>query len=136
MPIAAREGIPCRGHIEVEHLREKGMVSPTTRTHARRCNDKVSAVRTTEQAVRTGPPLSTHIEGILLIACTQAPNSWRVLHEFRLEAARSEACFRGLRTDAALVAGVDIGGSNLRVATRASFCEERTEAPARLPSCH
>lgn len=50
----------------------------------------LSAVKTAEQAVQTGLPLSTHIEGVLLIAGTQAPNSWRVLHEFRLRAARSE----------------------------------------------
>ena len=50
----------------------------------------LSAVKTAEQAVQTGLPLSTHIEGVLLIAGTQVPNSWRVLHEFRLRAARSE----------------------------------------------
>jgi hypothetical protein len=59
-------------------------------TIAERSLGSLSAVKTAEQAVQTGLPLSTHIEGVLLIAGTQAPNSWRVLHEFRLRAARSE----------------------------------------------
>ena len=48
-----------------------------------------SAVQTTELAVQTGLPLCAHIEGVLPIAGTQAPNSLWVLHEFRLGAARS-----------------------------------------------
>jgi 2'-5' RNA ligase superfamily len=47
------------------------------------------AVQRAEQAVQTGLPLSTNIERVLLIAGTQAPNSWRVLHEFRLGTARN-----------------------------------------------
>jgi 2'-5' RNA ligase len=59
-------------------------------TIAERRLGSLSAVQTAEQAVQTGLPLSTRIEGVLLIAGTQAPNSWRVLHEFRLRAAGSE----------------------------------------------
>lgn len=44
----------------------------------------LSAVRAAEQAVLTGLPLSTRIEGVLLIAGTKAPSSWRLLHEFPL----------------------------------------------------
>jgi len=50
----------------------------------------LSAVRVAEQAVQTGLPLSTRIERVLLVAGTQAPSSWRLLHEFPLGAARSE----------------------------------------------
>lgn len=39
------------------------------------------------QAVQPGLPLSTRIERVLLIAGTQAPSSWRVLHELPLRAA-------------------------------------------------
>jgi hypothetical protein len=48
------------------------------------------AVQGAEQAVNTGLPLSTSIETVLLIAGTQAPNSWRLLHEFRLGAPKSQ----------------------------------------------
>jgi 2'-5' RNA ligase len=60
-------------------------------TIGERRQDSLSAVQAAEQAVQSGLPLSTHIEGVLLIAGTQARNSWRVLHEFRLRAAASEA---------------------------------------------
>ncbi|MGV8967963.1 MAG: 2'-5' RNA ligase family protein [Cellulomonas sp.] len=48
----------------------------------------LTAVQRVEQAVQTGLPLSARIETVLLIAGTQAPNSWRILHEFRLGTAR------------------------------------------------
>jgi len=59
-------------------------------TIAERRLGSLSAVQTAEQAVQTGLPLFTHIDGVLLIAGTQARNSWRVLHEFRLRAASIE----------------------------------------------
>lgn len=49
----------------------------------------LSAVQRAEQAVQTGLPFSTHFERVLLIAGTQTPNSWGVLHEFRLGSARN-----------------------------------------------
>ena len=49
----------------------------------------LSVVQEAERDVQTGLPLSTRIETVLLIAGTQAPSSWRVLHEFRLGAAGS-----------------------------------------------
>ena len=58
-------------------------------TIAERRLGSLSAVQRAEQAVQMGLPLSTHIERVLLIAGTQAPNSWRVLHEFRLGTARN-----------------------------------------------
>ena len=48
------------------------------------------AVQGADQAVNTGLPLSTSIDTVLLIAGTQAPNSWRLLHEFRLGAPKSQ----------------------------------------------
>lgn len=59
-------------------------------TVAERRLGSLSAVQAAEQAVQPGLPLSTRIERVLLIAGTQAPSSWRLLHEFRLGAARSE----------------------------------------------
>lgn len=59
-------------------------------TIAERRLGSLSAVQSAEQAVRAGLPLSTRIAGVLLIAGTRAPNSWRILHEFRLGAARDE----------------------------------------------
>jgi hypothetical protein len=38
-----------------------------------------------ERAVRSGLPLVAHIEKVLLVAGTQAPNSWRVVNELRLD---------------------------------------------------
>jgi hypothetical protein len=38
-----------------------------------------------ERAVQSGLPLVAHIEKVLLVAGTQAPNSWRVVNELRLE---------------------------------------------------
>ena len=49
----------------------------------------LSVVQEAEREVQAGLPLSTRIETVLLIAGTQAPGSWRVLHEFRLGAAGS-----------------------------------------------
>ncbi len=54
----------------------------------------LSEVQAAEQAVQTGLPLSTHIEEVLLIAGTQAPNSWRVLYEFRLGAGSNRSADR------------------------------------------
>jgi 2'-5' RNA ligase len=45
------------------------------------------AVQAAEQAVQPGLPLSTRIERLLLIAGTEAPRSWRALHELPLRAA-------------------------------------------------
>jgi 2'-5' RNA ligase len=49
----------------------------------------LSEVQEAERAVQSGLPLSAHVETVLLIAGTQAPSSWRVLHEFRLGTAVS-----------------------------------------------
>ena len=49
----------------------------------RRLGD-LAALQAAEQSVRAGLPLSTRIDRVLLIAGTQAPTSWRLLHEFRL----------------------------------------------------
>jgi 2'-5' RNA ligase len=38
-----------------------------------------------ERAVQSGLPLVAHIEKVLLVAGTQAPNSWRVVNELRLD---------------------------------------------------
>ncbi len=38
-----------------------------------------------ERAVQSGLPLVAHIESVLLIAGTQAPNSWRIVNELRLD---------------------------------------------------
>jgi 2'-5' RNA ligase len=55
----------------------------------RRLGD-LAAVQAAERAVQAGLPLSTRIERVLLIAGTQAPSSWRLLHEFRLPAAPAD----------------------------------------------
>ncbi len=55
-------------------------------TIAERTVGNLFEVQTAEQAVQIGLPLCTRIEGALLIAGTQASNSWRVLLEFRLGA--------------------------------------------------
>ena len=59
-------------------------------TIAERRLGSLSALQAAEQAVQTGLPLSTRIDGVLLVAGTHAPNSWRLLHEFRLGADRSK----------------------------------------------
>ncbi len=57
-------------------------------TIADRRQGSLSAVQRAEHLVQAGLPLPTHLEKVLLIAGTQAPSSWRVLHEFRLGAAK------------------------------------------------
>lgn len=42
------------------------------------------AVQAAERSVQSGLPLSDQLDRVLLIPGTQAPNSWRVLHEFGL----------------------------------------------------
>lgn len=43
-----------------------------------------AALHAAERSVQAGLPLSTQIDRVLLIAGAQAPDSWRVLQEFRL----------------------------------------------------
>jgi hypothetical protein len=38
-----------------------------------------------ERAVQSGLPLATRIEKVLLIAGTEAPNSWRLVNELCLD---------------------------------------------------
>ncbi len=54
----------------------------------RRLGD-LPAMRAAEQAIQPSLPLSTRIERVLLVAGTEAPCSWRVLHELPLRAART-----------------------------------------------
>lgn len=44
------------------------------------------ALRAAEKAVASGLPLAAHIDHVLLIVGTHAPNSWRVLYELPLRA--------------------------------------------------
>jgi 2'-5' RNA ligase len=55
-------------------------------TVAERRLGSLAAVKAAEQAVQAGLPVSTRIDRVLLIAGTQAPSSWRLVHEFRLGA--------------------------------------------------
>jgi 2'-5' RNA ligase len=42
-------------------------------------------LRAVERAVESGLPVAARIESVLLIAGTQAPNSWQVVNELRLD---------------------------------------------------
>jgi 2'-5' RNA ligase len=53
-------------------------------TVAQRRMADLAAVKAAEQAVRPDLPVTTRIDRVLLIAGTEAPNSWRVLHKFTL----------------------------------------------------
>lgn len=45
----------------------------------------LSTLRAVERSVQSGLPIAARVESVLLIAGTQAPNSWRVLNELCLD---------------------------------------------------
>ena len=53
-------------------------------TVAERRMADLAAVKAAEQAVRPHLPVTTRIDRVLLIAGTDAPNSWHLLHKFTL----------------------------------------------------
>lgn len=58
-------------------------------TVAERRMADLAAVRAADQAVQLKLPVHARIDCVQLIAGTQAPNSWRVLHEFSLAATQN-----------------------------------------------
>lgn len=60
-------------------------VTPHLTVAERRLSD-LRTMQAAERAVQPGLPLYARIERVLLIAGTQAPRSWRVLHELPLGA--------------------------------------------------
>ncbi|PZS20281.1 MAG: hypothetical protein DLM60_08995 [Pseudonocardiales bacterium] len=53
-------------------------------TVAERRRGSLSELGDAEQAVRRGLPVLARVDNVLLIAGTEAPDSWRVVHRFPL----------------------------------------------------